>query len=63
MFVEKMRFAEDPPAIRPELLDTVVFTMAPGSNPDSEIRVDFSGDDIDIFVVWLCKTQLTQPTR
>ena len=43
MFVENMIFAKDPPAIRPELLDTVVFTMAPGLNPDSEIRVDFSG--------------------
>ena len=62
MFVENMFFAKDPPAIRPELLDTVVFTMAPGLNPDSEIRVDFSGDDIDTFVILLSKTQLTQPS-
>ena len=62
MFVENMLFAEDPPAILPGLLDSVVFTMAPGLNPDSEIRVDFSGDAIDTFVVLLSKTQLTQPS-
>jgi hypothetical protein len=36
--------------------------MAPGLNPDSEIRVDFSGDEIDTFVSLLSKTQLIQPS-
>ena len=62
MFVENMLLAEDPPAILPGLLNSVVFTMAPGLNPDSEIRVDFSGDAIDTFVIWLSKTQLTKPS-
>jgi hypothetical protein len=62
IFVENMFFAEDPPAIRPELLDSVIFTMVFGTYPDSEIIVDFSEDDLDIFVVWLSKTQLTQPS-
>ncbi len=62
MFVENMLFAEELPALRPELLDTVVFTMAPGLNPNFEIRVDFLGDDIDAFVVLLSKTLLTQPS-
>ena len=59
MFVENMLFAEDPTATLPGLLASVVFTMAPGLNPDSEIRVDFSGDAIDTFAVLLSKTQLT----
>ena len=41
MFVENMLFTEDRPAILPGLLSSVVFTTAPGLNPDSEIRVDF----------------------
>ncbi len=57
-----MLYAEDPPAILPGLLNSDVFTMAPGLNPDSEIKVDFSGDAIDTFVVLLSKTQLTQPS-
>jgi len=62
MFVENMLFAEDPPAILPGSLNSVVFTMPPGLNPDSEIRVDFSGDSIDTFVVLLSITQLTKPS-
>ena len=62
MFVEYMLFAEDPPAILSGLLISVVFTMAPGLNPDSEIRVNFSGDAIDTFVIWLSNTPLTKPS-
>jgi hypothetical protein len=36
--------------------------MAPGLNPDSEIRVNFSGDAIDTIVIWLGKTHLTKPS-
>ena len=36
--------------------------IAPGLNPDSEIRVDFSGNSIDAFVIWLSNTPLTKPS-
>ncbi len=60
--MDDILFAEDSPATRPELLDSVDFTMAPGLSPDSENRVNCSGDDIDAFVVRLSKTQSTQPS-
>ena len=41
MFAENMRFAEDPQSSLPGLLDSVVFTIAPGLNTDSETRVVF----------------------
>ena len=53
MIVENMLFVEDPPAILPGFLNSVVFTMAPGLKPDSDIKVDFSGDAIDTFVILL----------
>ena len=41
MFVKNMRFAEDPPPPNANLLDSVVFTIAPEPNVHSQIKVDF----------------------
>jgi hypothetical protein len=62
MFVENMLFVEDPPPPNTNLLDSVVFTIAPGPNVHSQIKVDFSENSIDTFVVLLGKTQVTQPS-
>ena len=61
MFAENMFLAEDSKATISGLLDSVVFTMARGLNTDSDIRINISRDAIDTFVVWLSKTQLTEP--
>jgi len=62
MFVENMLFAEDPPPPNPNLLDSVVFTMAPGPSAHSQIKCDFSGNSIDTFYILLSKTQVTKPS-